>query len=102
MPTTYDIAARQGDTWDGASFTIRVNGVLKNLTGAVVVMLVSDNHGTLLSLEPIVTITNAVDGVFQVDPQILPLKRGVYSHTIRITFLDGSVKTWIFGRTRIA
>ena len=44
-----------------------------------------------------ITITDAENGKFQIDEQIINIAAGNYKYDIRITFSDGNVKTWIKG-----
>lgn len=93
------LSALKGDTWEGASFTITVNGGAIDLSGASIEMpLRDDNTGdlvdTLSTGDGDILITGA--NTFSIAPFVV-----VYSSKmkfdIKITFSDGSIKTYIKG-----
>jgi hypothetical protein len=102
---TYDFPKHiKGDTWPQSTFTVVVNDVAKDLTGASIAMKVRDcNNTVLLSLTngAGITITVPASGKFQIDAQILDIAAGVHSYDIEITFSDGTVKTWIAGKLTV-
>jgi hypothetical protein len=99
---TYDFPKHiKGDTWMPRTFTIQVNGTAKNLTGASIAMKVRNcNNTVLLSLTDGsgLTITDATDGKFKIDSQILDIESGTHNYDIEITDSAGIVKTWIAGK----
>lgn len=98
--TTYNFSALKGDTYDGATFTLVVNGSAVNLTGAVIkaqfkkdkvglsVKTISDGSG--------ITIVDAQNGVFKIDPFIPNMPAGNYYYDIQIT-IAGVTKTRVSG-----
>lgn len=104
----YDIPdTKKGDTFIGVQFTLQVNAVLVDLTGASIRMhlKVDKNEGTpatlMLQTGDGITITDAVNGEFQVDPQIIDCPANCYYYDIEIEFPDDTVKTYIEGEWTI-
>jgi hypothetical protein len=101
MATKYDITTINDDTFNGVQFTISVNGDLLDLTNYSIKMQARARY----NLPPIftiydgsgITITDAVNGVFRIDPQIFHGVPGVYQYDIQLTSQDGIVKTYISG-----
>jgi hypothetical protein len=95
----------KGDTFDGVLFTVKVNTVALDLTSAHIDMD--------LRLEPLgivaktfsegagITITDASNGKFRIDSQIIDISAGLYYYDIEITLSNGVVKTYVGGRWKI-
>ena len=47
------------------------------------------------------TITNASQGRFKINNQIINIDSGVYLYDIEITFSNGEVKTWVSGEFNV-
>jgi hypothetical protein len=96
-----NISHYQGTTFEEMPFEILFNGVPKNLTDAVIHMrLRKEPKGVVfLDLTSVasagITITNASGGLFKINKQIIDIEPFNYYYDIKITFSDGSVKTWI-------
>jgi hypothetical protein len=101
---TYNFKKHQtGSTFEKVEFVLEVNHKRKSLEGASIVM-------TLTYLTNIYifgtgtgefTITDADNGCFCFNRQIISLPAANYKHDIIITFGDGSVKKYIKGNWRI-
>lgn len=94
--------AKRGDTYNDVSFTINVNGVAQDLTGAAIKMwLVNANQQSpaadFNTVNGKLIITNAVGGIFRTNIGIVLLPAAQYYYDIQITFFNGTVKTWIEG-----
>jgi hypothetical protein len=102
---TYDFPKHiKGDTWRTTTFTVTVNDLAKDLTGATIDMNVRDcNAVSWLDMTngTGITITDAANGVFQIDQQTLDIPAGLYSYDIQITDSDGVIATWIRGNITI-
>ena len=103
---TYNLPCHtSGDTFDGVQFSVLLNSVAVNLTGAIMVMKVYDNYKknvlTINSGAGITTL-NATGGVFQIDAQRILLAAQIYFYEIEIIFVDLSVKTYIKGTWTIS
>ena len=88
-----------GDTFSGVEFTLTVNDVVKDLTSATITMTIA-GAGTLLTGSGI-TITDATNGVFEIDEQVISYTPHTYDYEITFIFSDGSVKTYIEGTWKI-
>ncbi|REK56941.1 MAG: hypothetical protein DWQ49_09545 [Bacteroidetes bacterium] len=100
---------KTGDTFEGATFTVTVNAAPLDLTGATLEMSVlrNDNKNPNVPKGKLVlqldsggnglTITDAVNGIFDIDEQIINLGVGDYYYDIKFSLSDGSVKTYIGG-----
>jgi hypothetical protein len=105
MATTYDFPDHiKGDTMEAVTFTITVNAVALNLTGASARMDVRES----LKGKQLVRYTSAVsggltivapatDGKLRFDEAIIDLPVGTHNYDIEITLADASVKTYISG-----
>jgi len=98
----------KGDTYDGTSFTITVNGSPLDLTGASIKISLKLGKDLINSALDLSTENNRIqiwnpptDGKFQVVPQIISVPPGNYFYDIQITLADLTVKTYIEGRWRI-
>lgn len=91
----------KGDTWSLKTFTVTINDVAKDLTGATIQMKVRDCKGVeLLSLSvgSGLTLSAPTSGKFQIDEQVLNIAAGSHTYDIQITDAAGVVKTWISGK----
>ena len=91
--------AIKGDTWNGASFAITVNGAAINLSGVSIEMSLRDGSGnlvdTLTSAAGDISITGA--NTFSILPFIVLYDFSQMKFDIKIIFTDGTVKTYIKG-----
>lgn len=98
-----NLQALRNDTFEEMPFALFKNGSPLNLTGAVIRMqLRKVAGGTIgLSLTSVanagITITNASQGLFKINKQIISAEAHDYLYDIEIDFQDGTVKTWISG-----
>lgn len=93
---------KSGDTFDGVDFTVTVNAAPLDLTGATITMTVKKDSckgQTVLTLTngSGLTVTNAANGQFEIDEQIINLPADTYYYEITFTLADTSVKTYISG-----
>lgn len=99
----FDIVTKRGDTYNGAVFTIEhTSGYPVDLTGASILMQIkksaSDDEPVLEFTETDgITITDAVNGQFQIDEVIIEILPKIYQYDIQITLSNGKVKTPIDG-----
>lgn len=101
--------AVKGDTFVGIEFTLTVNAILSDLTGAVIKMqLKESNSSTALAVLTFdndliggITIIDAENGVFQIDSQVIDIPALCYFYDIQITYPNGDIKTYIRGRWTI-
>ena len=103
--TKYCFATKRGDTWNGALFTLQLNGRVVDLTGARIFIQFRESYKSQsvlsLSVGNGITITNPTGGTFRIDPRVFTSRPGVYKFEIRITLASGVVKTWIEGNATI-
>jgi len=97
---------KTGDTFDGATFTVSVNASPLDLTAATITMLLkrgdcSGQVALTLNTTSGLTITDALNGVFQIDEQIISIPAGTYYYEITFVLADASVKTYISGNWTI-
>ena len=96
---------KKGDTFDQVAFQVKINDVVVDLTGATIRMQLRksyDDTVAALSLTSAssagITITNASEGRFKINTQIIDIPVYNYVYDIQITFSDGTVKSsWIYG-----
>ena len=92
--------AEKDDTWVGQEFILYVNGIIKDLTGAAIVLTL-DTGDTLTLADGEITITDATAGKFRIGSQVITFTAGVHKYEIKFTFSDGEVKTYIKGHWTI-
>lgn len=90
---------RSTDTFEGVSFTINVNGTPLDLTGASIKATFVQNFKQTFTLtSPThITITDASNGTFEIDQQVIGWEPGTYNYNIQITLVSGVIKTYIKG-----
>ena len=92
----------KGDTFNEVAFEVKKNGTAINLTGATIRMQLRKEYGGVvgLSLTSVanagITITDAVNGLFRINQQIINIPAFNYIYDIEFDF-DGIVKTYISG-----
>ena len=93
----------KGDTFDEVSFELLLNSDPYSLEDAVIRMQLRKEYGGIpfLSLTSVansgITITNASNGHFKINEQIIDICAFNYLYDIEIEFGDGTVKTYISG-----
>ena len=92
--------AEKDDTWVGQEFVLYVNDAVKDLTSATI-ELTLDSGDTLTTTDGDITITDASNGEFKIDSQVITFSAGVHKYEIKFTFSDGEVKTYIKGHWTI-
>jgi hypothetical protein len=96
---------KKGDTFDQVAFQVKINDVVVDLTGATIRMQLRktyDDTVAALSLTSVgsagITITNAANGEFKINTQIIDIEVYNYVYDIQIAFSDGTIKSsWIYG-----
>ena len=92
----------KGDTFEEVAFRVKVNDVDLNLTNFVIRMQLRKEYGGVvgLSLTSVgsagITITDAANGLFKINTQIIDIPAFNYIYDIEFNF-DGEVKTYISG-----
>jgi len=102
MATTYDIKKhKKGDTWNGVTFSLEINSSPAVLNGASIRASFRDPNGdvraTMSTDDGGITITDADNGEFKMDKQLINWPAMTYKYDIEITFGSGDVKTYIAG-----
>jgi len=105
--STYNFPTHvQGDTFNGVSFTVTVNSVALDLTSAIVECefnRVGFSRREVLTTVSSggITITDAANGIFEVDEQIISWPPGIYTYDCEIILSNGNVKTYFGGTWEI-
>jgi hypothetical protein len=100
---------KKGDTFDEVTFQVKINNIVVDLTGATIKMQLRKNFSDVtpaLSLTSAgsagITLSNATNGEFKINKQIIDIEVYNYVYDIQITFSDGTVKSsWIYGSFNI-
>jgi hypothetical protein len=93
---------KRGDTFEAVDFEIRVNDVAIDLSDTVIRMQLRKEYcGVVaLSLTSIdnegITITDASEGLFKINKQIINIEAANYIYDIQFNF-DGEIKTYVSG-----
>ncbi len=93
---------RSGDTFKGVTIQIKVNNVAKNLTNTEIKIDFKYNYkrGRLvksLSVNSGITVLDAAEGRFRIDPFVVDFEEGIYYYDVQFT--DGSVVNTYVGGT---
>jgi len=96
------IRCKTNNTYNGAEFTVTVNGAPLNLQGASLKMQLRINANTPLVKEyntgSGLTITDGVNGKFTFDEQLIDVVPGSYQYDILATLSNGVEKTYPSGQ----
>ena len=94
----------KGDTFDEVAFSIKINNIAVNLTGATIKMQLKKNDNLtipILSLTSVasagITITSSTNGLFKINSQIIDIEPFNYVYDIQFTLASGVVKTYVSG-----
>lgn len=106
----YDIDVYKRDTWDGITITMTTStdgGVtstpmdLNNTTITMQIKINATDDSPVLQLsttDNTVTITDATNGVFKINPINISLDAGMYYYDIQFNFAaSNKIKTYMFG-----
>lgn len=102
-----NIVHKKGTTFDVWTLQIIIDEVNANLTGAVIEMQLRKEAGQPIALNLTsvggdgITITEPLNGIFQIDEQIIDIPARVYHYDIKITFSNGVTRTWISGKFNV-
>ena len=97
----------KGDTFDEVAFSIKINNIALDLTGATIKMQLkkSSNSPASLSLSSVssagITITSPSAGLFKINEQIIDIEVFNYAYDIQLTLASGVVKTYVSGTFNI-
>jgi hypothetical protein len=98
----------KGDTFDKVDFSIKINNVVLDLTGATIKMQLKKTANSAvpsLSFTSVasagITITNPTGGLFKINEQIIDIEVFNYSYDIQLTIASGVVKTYVSGTFNI-
>lgn len=94
----------KGDTFDQVAFQLKINESAVNLTGATIRMQLRKSYSDIVAALSLtsassagITITNAANGEFKINTQIIDIEVYNYVYDIQITFSSGVVKTYVQG-----
>lgn len=93
---------QKDDTFEGVEFVLEKNSSPVNLTGASIRMMVkltAESSPALTVSTPVsgLTITDAVNGVFEFDEQVISIAAGLYLYDIEVTDSGGNITTYVSG-----
>jgi hypothetical protein len=95
--TTLNLSTLNGDTWSGAVIQITLNNTVLDLSGSVIKMQLKKDtcSSAVLSLSTGagITLLDPLNGVFQIDPQIIDVLPRKYDYDLQITLSGGYVFT---------
>jgi len=97
-----NLIAQQGDTFNEVPFEILIDGDALDLTNAIIKMQIKKDacSSAVLSLTSVddagITITNALNGQFKINEQIINIKSCNYQYDIQID-INGVIKTYVGG-----
>ena len=103
MKGNLPLIAQNNTTFDAMPFQVIINSVPLDLTDALIEMQIKKDACStpVLSFSSIdnagITITDALDGWFKINEQIINLKPCNYQYDIKITLSDDTVKRYVGG-----
>ena len=108
MGVVHDFTTTKGDTYNGAVYTVTVNGAApasalarvrrqfrKSYPGPVVLEWDTAAKGGM-------AIVDAAGGVYEANSQIIDIPAGAYVYDDEITFANSTVKTYVSGTMTVA
>lgn len=95
----YNFSHKQGDTFNAINFAL--SGTPSLPTISTVKMQLRKECSGLVAYEMGLTITDAVNGTFRINEQIINIPEYNYLYDLQITFVGGIVKTWLSGTFNI-
>ena len=95
----YNFTHKQGDTFEAVNFALSGTPTLPEID--TVKMQLRKECGGLIALEVGITITDSIVGLFRINKQIINISEYSYLYDMQITFMDGTVKTWLSGKFNI-
>ncbi len=94
----------KGDTFNAVTFTIAIDAIAVNLTGAAISVKFRSSFNSppslSLSVGSGVTVTNAAGGVFRINAFACNFPVGTYVYDIQIS-VGGTIKTYIKGSLNV-
>lgn len=94
-----------GDTSEITFFQIITNAAPTVLTGATIKMDFANANGVIVkyfsTLDGTISITDALNGRFQVNRYICDIPKGPYTYDLQITFPNGDIKSYITGTINV-
>jgi len=97
----------KGDTFDEVAFSIKINNIALDLTGATIKMQLKKSSDSPASLSLTsassagITITSPSAGLFKINEQIIDIEVFNYAYDIQLTLASGVVKTYVSGTFNI-
>ena len=85
----------KGDTFDEVAFSIKINNVVLDLTGAVIKMQLKKSGDLTVAILALTSV--AAGGVFKINQQIINIEVFNYVYDIQLTLASGVVKTYVSG-----
>ena len=93
---------REGTSFKGQQFTVEVNEVAEDLTGAKIEFIYGSDNVFLTTVDNSVVINDGPAGIFSIPEQVLSLRQGSYNYDCKFTFPTGRVKIWMIGNIPIS
>lgn len=90
---------KTGTTFNGVDFALTINGRRKSIAGALIEFIFDTK--TFSTTNGGVSITDAINGKFRFNKQIITLSIGRHKYNMKITFPDGTIKIYMEGQWRI-
>ena len=98
---TVNFNHKRATTFDAVQIQIKTNNVAENLTGATILMQLRKEEKGKVIYTFMTTITDAVNGWFEIDEQLIDVPSCIYKYDIQIEFANGTyagqTQTWISG-----
>jgi len=99
----------KGNTFVGVEFNLQNNGAAIDITGATIELIAKiwnqEGADAVIVLDNGsfggITITDATEGKFEVDEQVIDVEARCYEYDIKVTFPDSTVRSYIYGNWTI-
>lgn len=93
---------KRGDTFEAVDFELTINEIAVDLSDTIIRMQLRKEYGGVIALNLTsvdnagITITDAVNGLFKINEQVINIDACKYLYDIQFDF-DGEIKTYISG-----
>jgi len=92
----------KGDTFLAQSFIFKKNAVAIDLTGGSFRMMIKKHKRDTIAAVSLtdgsgITVTDAVNGVWEIDDQVIDIDEGKYYYDVEYTYPSGIIATYLSG-----
>jgi hypothetical protein len=87
---TVNFVHKRATTFDATPIQIKINNVVEDITGATILMQLRKEEKGKVIYTVLTTITDGVNGIFELDEQFIDIPTCSYKFDVEITFASGT------------